>query len=71
MLTEDQMDHIWHDRGLKYRMSSLHKKLLDFGLLPLAINEEVFLDHMRRELNEFFVKGLCVDQNGRQTYSDK
>lgn len=68
-LTEEQLNEVWEERGLKDKMIRFRKFLVERGLLPLAVTERLFLDHVHDEiLNNFFVKGVKYHKDGRIEY---
>lgn len=69
VLTEDQINEVWNERGLKRRMKRFHKFLIERGLLPMSVPEHLFLDHFYNDiLTNFFVKGVREHENGRIEY---
>lgn len=68
VLTEEQLDHIWNEKGLKHRFARLHKLMLSHGLGPMAVRKDLFLRDIRERLTDFFVKGVKEDASGRQEF---
>ena len=69
MLTEEQLNKVWEEQGLKNRMVRFHKFLLERGLLPMSVPEYLFLDHIKTDiLHGFFVKGVKEFEDGRIEY---
>lgn len=69
VLTEEQLEKVWNEHGLEWRLRRFHKFLLERGLLPMSVPEHLFLDHIHDEiLHNFFVKGVKEHQDGRIEY---
>ena len=69
VLTEEQLEDVWENKGLKYKMTKFHKFLLERGLLPMSVPDYLFLDHMKNDiLKNFFVKGVREHEDGRTEY---
>jgi predicted SAM-dependent methyltransferase len=69
ILTEEQLEEVWSDRGLEFRMKRFHKFLVERGLLAMSVPEYLFLDHLRNDiLSSFFVRGVRMYKDGRAEY---
>ena len=67
-MTQEEVEEVWFDRGLRHRVRRLRKFLVDHGLTPLSVTEEVFEEHiLRRILIDFLVKDTHEDEHGTQT----
>lgn len=66
-LTDKQLDQVWDEQGLKFRIKRLHGYLTDRGLLPMSVPEDIFCDHIHNDiLRKFFVKGVKELPDGQQ-----
>jgi hypothetical protein len=69
MLTEEQVEEVWEERGLKHHVERLYKLMISHGLLPMSVRDYAFADAVKRKiLTNFFVKGVTEDEHGRQTF---
>jgi len=69
VLSEEQLDHVWDEKGLRRRMIKFRKFLIERGLSPISVSEHIFLDHIKEEvLHAFFVKGVSYTEDGRIEY---
>lgn len=67
MLTKEQLDNVWKDQGMKYRMRRFHAYLTDRGLMPY-INVNKFSSHVYELLHQFLVLDLTETKDGKQQY---
>lgn len=69
LLTADQVEKVWEESGLKFRVKRFRKFLIQNGLGPMVVSEDVFLRHVHDEiLINFFVKGVKEDARGKQEF---
>jgi hypothetical protein len=69
VLTEEQLEHVWEEKGLKRRMIKFREFLIERGMSPISVNKHIFLDHIKEEvLYAFFVKGVKYTEDGRIEY---
>lgn len=69
LLTEEEVERVWEEQGLKHHVARLHKFLLTHGLQPMAVRDYAFADAVKRKiLSNFLVKGVSEDEHGRQTF---
>lgn len=69
LLTPDQVEEVWERKGLKFRAKRFRKFLIQHGLGPMVVSEDVFLRHIYEEfLINFFVKGVREDVRGKQEF---
>jgi hypothetical protein len=55
-LTLDQLDEYWEERGMKYRIDTLHKACLSYGM-NVAIDRPKFRSMLYGILRSFLVDG--------------
>ena len=55
-LTLDQLDEYWEDRGMKYRVDTLHKACLSYGM-NVAIDRLKFRSMLYSIIKSFLVDG--------------
>lgn len=68
-LTEEEIDQVWETQGMKHRVSRFRKFLIERGLGPMIVSEDVLARHIKEEfLINFFVKGVVEDARGRQKF---
>lgn len=67
-LDEDQLEAAWEWQGMKYRFSRLHSYLVEQGLGPMAVRQDLFVEHVKDVLRKFLVQGLMEDKDGRQRF---
>lgn len=65
VLTKEQLDQVWHENGLKYRVGRFHGWLAEHNLLAY-ITERKIVEHLYEVLEAFFVKGIKETKDGRQ-----
>jgi len=69
LITEEELEEIWENHGLKQHVERLHKYLLSHGLQPMAVPAFVFVGNLKQKiLVNFLVKGVSEDSYGRQTF---
>lgn len=68
LLTHNELDQLFDKNGMKYRYARLHNLLASHGLLP-HVTKEKFVSEMYKILSDFFVKGMCEDENGKTSIS--
>lgn len=69
ILSQEELDKVWGEQGLKYRIKRFHGFLVERGLLEVAVPLYLFEDHIRNDiLGRFFVKGVKENPDGRQEY---
>lgn len=65
MLTQEQLDMIWNERGLKLRIGRLRDWLVERGLKSF-ISSEKLQRHFYEVLLAFFVKDHKETENGQK-----
>jgi len=71
VLSQEQLDLVWNEHGLKHKMARFYKYLRERGLLPLSVPRDSFLRHMKHDiLDAFLVKGVQEDKDGRRLFAD-
>lgn len=69
LLTEEEIDRVWEEQGLKHHVDRLYKHLSTHGLLPMSVRDFAFSDAIKRKiLINFFVKGVKEDEHGKQSF---
>lgn len=67
-LTLEDIEQVWSERGLRHRVRRLRAFLVEHGLTPLSVTDEVFEGHIRKRLLiDFFVNDVHEDKHGNQT----
>lgn len=66
-LTEEQLEQVWEEQGMRYRIDRFYRYLIDRGLLPMSVPADLFSDHIRNDiLGKFLVKGVRELPDGQQ-----
>lgn len=69
LLTEEEIERVWEEQGLKHHVKRLYLFLRTHGLLPMSVRDYAFADAIKRKiLINFFVKGVKEDEHGRQSF---
>jgi hypothetical protein len=69
VITDKDLEKIWEENGLKFRIHRFHKFLAERGLLEYSVPSYLFEDHVLNDiLRKFFVKGVREQADGRQEY---
>ena len=69
LLTEEEVNRVWEEQGMKHNVARLHKHLISHGLLPMSVRDFAFADAIKRKiLVNFLVKGVIEDEHGRQQF---
>ena len=69
LLTEEEIEQVWEEQGLKHHVNRLYKFLSTHGLLPMSVRDYAFADAIKKKiLVNFFVKGVKEDEHGRQSF---
>lgn len=67
VLTDEQLEQVWDEQGLKHRVNRFYTFLTDRGLLPMSVPRDIFIDHIHNGiLRKFFVKGVKELPDGQQ-----
>ena len=69
LLTEEEIERVWEEQGLKHHVKRLYLFLRTHGLLPMSVRDYAFADAIKKKiLINFFVKGVKEDEHGRQSF---
>ena len=69
LLTEEQVEQVWEEQGLKLHVERMHAYLVKNGLMPMTVQKHTFLDNFRKRiLTNFLVKGVVEDEHGRKVF---
>ena len=72
LLTADQVEEVWEKQGMKHRCKRLRRFLIERGLGPMVVPEDVFLREIKDEfMINFLVKGVVEDGRGKQEFPPK
>ena len=67
VITNEELERVWEEQGLKHRISRFHGFLVDHGLLPLSVPEDMFTTHIKKDiLKAFLVIGVEETADGQQ-----